>query len=215
MKIKKKYKEKKMKKTSESSPDEIQLKIMLLGNTAVGKTSFILKYTENTFQEVHLSTIGVDFRVKTITYENKNYKLSIYDTTGQERYKSLAFSLIKNVDGIILMYDVTDESTFKSVPNWIQSARDKKGENYPIILLGNKIDLADRRKVTTEEGEEIAAKNGLDFFEISNKESVNIENAILTLVKKIIINIEKNGKKENSNLILTSQALKKKDKKCC
>ena len=204
-----------MKKTSESSPDEIPLKIMLLGNTAVGKTSFILKYTENTFQEVHLSTIGVDFRVKTITYENKNYKLSIYDTTGQERYKSLAFSLIKNVDGIILMYDVTDESTFKSVPNWIQSARDKKGENYPIILLGNKIDLADRRKVTTEEGEEIAKKNGLDFFEISNKESVNIENAILTLVKKIIINIEKNGKKENSNLILTSQALKKKDKKCC
>ena len=204
-----------MKKASESSPDEIPLKIMLLGNTAVGKTSFILKYTENTFQEVHLSTIGVDFRVKTITYENKNYKLSIYDTTGQERYKSLAFSLIKNVDGIILMYDVTDESTFKSVPNWIQSARDKKGENYPIILLGNKIDLADRRKVTTEEGEEIAKKNGLDFFEISNKESVNIENAILTLVKKIIINIEKNGKKENSNLILTSQALKKKDKKCC
>ena len=204
-----------MKKASESSPDEIPLKIMLLGNTAVGKTSFILKYTENTFQEVHLSTIGVDFRVKTITYENKNYKLSIYDTTGQERYKSLAFSLIKNVDGIILMYDVTDESTFKSVPNWIQSARDKKGENYPIILLGNKIDLADRRKVTTEDGEEIAKKNGLDFFEISNKESVNIENAILTLVKKIIINIEKNGKKENSNLILTSQALKKKDKKCC
>ena len=204
-----------MKNTSETSPDEIPLKIMLLGNTAVGKTSFILKYTENTFQEVHLSTIGVDFRIKSITYENKKYKLSIYDTTGQERFKSLAFSLIKNVDGIILMYDVTDVSTFNSIPNWIQSAREKKGQNYPMILLGNKIDLIDRRKITKEEGEEIANKNGLDFFEISNKESVNIENAILTLVKKILINIEQNGGKENSTSIISSQAfnIKKKNEK--
>ena len=204
-----------MKNTSETSPDEIPLKIMLLGNTAVGKTSFILKYTENTFQEVHLSTIGVDFRIKSITYENKKYKLSIYDTTGQERFKSLAFSLIKNVDGIILMYDVTDVSTFNSIPNWIQSAREKKGQNYPMILLGNKIDLIDRRKITKEEGEEIANKNGLDFFEISNKESVNIENAILTLVKKILINIEQNGGKENSTSIISSQAFNIKKKKCC
>ena len=174
-----------MKDTTEPSPDEIPIKIMVLGNTAVGKTSFILKYTEDTFQEVHLSTVGVDFRIKHITYNNKKYKLSIYDTTGQERYKTLAFSLIKNVDGIILIYDVTDISTFKSVPDWIQSAREKKGENYPMIILGNKIDLIDKRKITTKEGEEIAKKYGLDFYEISNKESVNIENAIMTLFQKV------------------------------
>ena len=204
-----------MKDTSEPSPDEIPIKIMVIGNTAVGKTSFILKYTEDTFQEVHLSTVGVDFRIKQITYNNKKYKLSIYDTTGQERYKALAFSLIKNVDGIILIYDVTDISTFKSVPDWIQSAREKKGENYPMIILGNKIDLIDKRKITTEEGEEIAKKYGLDFYEISNKESVNIENAIMTLFQKVLTNIEQYGRKENPNTILSSKTFKKRKKKLC
>ena len=203
-----------MAKTQEQSLDEIQIKIMILGSSAVGKTSFILKYTEDTFQEVHLSTIGIDSKDKHITLDGKKYKLSIFDTTGQERYKSLAFSLIKNTDGIILIYDVTNESSFKAVPDWIQSAREKKGENYPMIILGNKIDLEDERKVKTEDGEELAQKYGLDFYEISNKENVNIENAILTLVKKILVYIEQNGKKEINSLI-TTQTFKKRKKKIC
>ena len=203
-----------MAKTPEQSLDEMPIKIMVLGNTAVGKTSFILKYTENTYQEVHLSTVGVDSKEKHITLDGKKYRLSIFDTTGQERYKSLAFSLIKNTDGIILIYDVTNESSFKAVPDWIQSAREKKGENYPMIILGNKIDLEDERKVKTEDGEELAQKYGLDFYEISNKENVNIENAILTLVKKILVYIEQNGKKEINSLI-TTQTFKKRKKKIC
>ena len=203
-----------MAKTPEQSLDEMPIKIMVLGNTAVGKTSFILKYTENTFQEVHLSTMGIDYKEKHIIIEGKKYRLSVYDTTGQERYRSLAFSLIKNTDGIILIYDVTNESSFKAVPDWIQSAREKKGENYPMIILGNKIDLEDERKVKTEDGEELAQKYGLDFYEISNKENVNIENAILTLVKKILVYIEQNGKKEINSLI-TTQTFKKRKKKIC
>ncbi len=203
-----------MAKTPEQSLDEMPIKIMVLGNTAVGKTSFILKYTENTFQEVHLSTMGIDYKEKHIIIDGKKYRLSVYDTTGQERYRSLAFSLIKNTDGIILIYDVTNESSFKAVPDWIQSAREKKGENYPMIILGNKIDLEDERKVKTEDGEELAQKYGLDFYEISNKENVNIENAILTLVKKILVYIEQNGKKEINSLI-TTQTFKKRKKKIC
>jgi len=203
-----------MAKTPEQSLDEMPIKIMVLGNTAVGKTSFILTYTENTFQEVHLSTMGIDYKEKHIIIEGKKYRLSVYDTTGQERYKSLAFSLIKNTDGIILIYDVTNESSFKAVPDWIQSAREKKGENYPMIILGNKIDLEDERKVKTEDGEELAQKYGLDFYEISNKENVNIENAILTLVKKILVYIEQNGKKEINSLI-TTQTFRKRKKKIC
>ena len=203
-----------MAKTPEQSLDEMPIKIMVLGNTAVGKTSFILKYTENTFQEVHLSTMGIDYKEKHIIIEGKKYRLSVYDTTGQERYRSLAFSLIKNTDGIILIYDVTNESSFKAVPDWIQSAREKKGENYPMIILGNKIDLEDERKVKTEDGEELAQKYGLDFYEISNKENVNIENAILTLVKKILVYIEQNGKKEINSLI-TTQTFRKRKKKIC
>ena len=203
-----------MAKTPEQSLDEMPIKIMVLGNTAVGKTSFILTYTENTFQEVHLSTMGIDYKEKHIIIEGKKYRLSVYDTTGQERYKSLAFSLIKNTDGIILIYDVTNESSFKAVPDWIQSAREKKGENYPMIILGNKIDLEDERKVKTEDGEELAQKYGLDFYEISNKENVNIENAILTLVKKILVYIEQNGKKQINSLV-TTQTFRKRKKKIC
>ena len=203
-----------MAKTQEQSLDEIQIKIMILGSSAVGKTSFILKYTEDTFQEVHLSTIGIDSKDKHITLDGKKYKLSIFDTTGQERYKSLAFSLIKNTDGIILIYDVTDESTFKAVPDWIQSAREKKGENYPMILLGNKIDLEDERKIKTEDGKKLAEKYGLDFFEISNKTNVNIENSILTLVNKILVNFEQSGKKDINKLVSTKTFKKRKIKIC-
>ena len=203
-----------MKKSPESSQDEIPIKIMILGNTSVGKTSFIIKYTENTFQEVYLSTIGIDYKIKKLTYNEQKYNLYIYDTTGEERFRSLSFNLIKFTEGVILMYDITNKSSFKSIPEWIESAREHKGENYPIIIIGNKIDLEERRKITTEEGENLAKKYGLDFFEISNKEDINIKEAIFTLFKKVLIYIEQKDIKGNSS-ILSSDNSSSNKKSCC
>ena len=203
-----------MKKSPESSQDEIPIKIMILGNTSVGKTSFIIKYTENTFQEVYLSTIGIDYKIKKLTYNEQKYNLYIYDTTGEERFRSLSFNLIKFTEGVILMYDITNKSSFKSIPEWIESARENKGENYPIIIIGNKIDLEEKRKITTEEGENLAKKYGLDFFEISNKEDINIKEAIFTLFKKVLIYIEQKDIKGNSS-ILSSDNSSSNKKSCC
>ena len=203
-----------MKKSPESSQDEIPIKIMILGNTSVGKTSFIIKYTENTFQEVYLSTIGIDYKIKKLTYNEQKYNLYIYDTTGEERFRSLSFNLIKFTEGVILMYDITNKSSFKSIPEWIESAREHKGENYPIIIIGNKIDLEEKRKISTEEGENLAKKYGLDFFEISNKEDINIKEAIFTLFKKVLIYIEQKDIKGNSS-ILSSDNSSSNKKSCC
>ena len=203
-----------MKKSPESSQDEIPIKIMILGNTSVGKTSFIIKYTENTFQEVYLSTIGIDYKIKKLTYNEQKYNLYIYDTTGEERFRSLSFNLIKFTEGVILMYDITNKSSFKSISEWIESAREHKGENYPIIIIGNKIDLEEKRKITTEEGENLAKKYGLDFFEISNKEDINIKEAIFTLFKKVLIYIEQKDIKGNSS-ILSSDNSSSNKKSCC
>ena len=168
------------------SENEEQINIMTIGNSAVGKTCFILRFTENIFEDIYLSTIGIDFKIKKIKIKDKKYKIFFYDTTGQERYVSIAFNTIKNADGIFLMYDITNEQSFQSIPEWIKSVREAKGNDFPIILLGNKIDKEEERKITKEAGKELADKYEFGFFEISNKEGINIEKAGLALIKKIL-----------------------------
>ena len=155
---------------------EIKIKILTLGDFAVGKTSFITKFIDNKFSEVYLSTIGVDFKFKTQVLPNgKKVKIQFIDTAGQERYRSIAYNMIKNADGILLMYDITRKETFDNVSNWIENIRENKISNFPIILIGNKSDLENERQVTKEEGEAKSKELGLLFFETSNKDGINIE----------------------------------------
>ena len=205
-----------MKQKNEEENEKEEINIMLLGNSAVGKTSFIIKYTEETFQDVYLSTIGIDFKVKNITINNKQYILSFYDTTGQERFRALSFNMVKNANGIILMYDITNLSSFESIPEWIRNVREIKGKNFPIILLGNKIDDEKKRKITKEKGEDLAEENNIKFFEISNKEGINIEEAALTLVNEIIKSnnfIKRKG--SESSFLSNKSSSSFKSKKCC
>ena len=194
--------------------DGESINIMTLGNTAVGKTSFIIKYTEDTFQEVYLSTIGIDFKVKTVTIKDKQYKLFFYDTTGQERFRSLSFNIIKNAHGIILMYDITNKSIFNSIPEWIKNIKESKGEDFPMILCGNKIDKEDERVITREESEELSNEYVIDFFEISNKNGINIEKAVLSLVKKILRH-NKYKKQDLNTSVLSNKEIKSKKKFAC
>ena len=203
-----------LQKNEEHNNEEDSINIMILGNSEVGKTSFIIKYTDDSFQEVYLSTIGIDYKIKTINVEDKQYQLFFYDTTGQERYKSLAFNTVKNADGVILMYDITNKASFKSIPEWIKNVSERKGDDFALILLGNKIDKEDKREISKEQGEDLADENNIDFFEISNKEGININEAILTLVKKIILYINLGKNKQNTSK-LTNKDIKKNKKKCC
>ena len=160
--------------------------IMTLGISSVGKTSFILRFTENSFQNLFYSTVGIDCKAKIIEIENIKYKLLFYDTAGQERYKSLAPNLIKKAHGIIIMYDITNKSSFDSIPDIIKNIKEEKGNDFPMILIGNKIDLEQDREIKKEQGKDLASKNGIEFFEISNKEGINIQEAGFAIVNKIL-----------------------------
>ena len=160
--------------------------IMTLGISSVGKTSFILRFTENSFQNLFYSTVGIDCKAKIIEIENIKYKLLFYDTAGQERYKSLAPNLIKKAHGIIIMYDITNKSSFDSIPDIIKNIKEEKGDYFPMILIGNKKDLEQDREIKKEEGEDLASKNGIEYFEISNKEGINIQEAGFSIVNKIL-----------------------------
>ena len=169
---------------SEKTDHEELISIMVLGNSSVGKTSFILRFTENEYKDTYISTIGIDFKIKYIKINDIRYKVLFYDTAGQERFHSIAPSIIKKVHGIIIMYDITDILSFDSIREIIESINEEKGKDFPMILIGNKIDLEIERLIKKEEAEELAEKYGMEFFEISNKEGINIEKAGLSIVIK-------------------------------
>ena len=208
--------------TENENENEERINIMTLGNSEVGKTCYILKYTENFFQELYLTTVGIDFKIKTETINNKQYKLFLYDTTGQEKYKSIALNIIRNAQGIILMYDITNKKSFESIPEWLKSIRDSKGENFPMILLGNKLDKEDIRVISEKEGKELADEYGIKFFETSNKTGVNIQESGMALVNEIL-KIKENEIKDsfvsksshNSKLSSKRTTLKSEEKRCC
>ena len=189
---------------SENVNEDI-VNIMTLGISSVGKTSFIFRFTENTFQNIFISTIGIDYKVKIIEIENIKYKLIFYDTAGQEKFKSVAPNLIKKAHGIIIMYDITNKSSFDSIPDIIKNIKGEKGNDFPMILIGNKIDLEPDREIKKEEGKDLASKNGIEFFEISNKEGINIQEAGFAIVNKILekrkINNFVNESCNNTNMI--------------
>ena len=201
--------------------NEERINIMTLGNTEVGKSCFILRFTDNIFQEIYLPTVGIDSKIKTETINNKQYKLFLYDTTGQEKYKSIALNIIKNAQGIILMYDITDRKSFESIPDWIKSVKDAKGSNFPMILLGNKLDKEDVRVIKEKEGKELADEYKIKFFETSNKTGTNIQEAGMALVNEIlkINNLEnrENSMSNNNNtrLSIKNTKVKKESKRCC
>jgi small GTP-binding protein len=197
------------------------IKIMVLGNSSVGKTSFILKYTEDIFRDLYISTIGIDNKRKIIKHSNnKEYSLIFYDTAGQEKYKSISLNIIKNADGVLLIYDITKQDTFEAIASWMENIENIKGKDFPLILIGNKLDLENIRVVSPEEGKELASKYKVDFFETSNKNGTNIENACLALVNIIINRRENNLLKEfeivkDENIKLDKKNISKSKKHRC
>ena len=193
----------------------MNINLLILGNCNVGKSCFIYRYVKEKFIPYTFSTIGFDCLQKKIkTPSGKNAKIVFYDTAGQERYNTIAFNLINNSDGILVMYDITDISTFQKIQSWIESITERKGKNFPIVLVGNKCDLTDKRVVSKEEGEKEAENYGFPFFETSCKDNINIEKAIIAIVN--IISEEKYQTKlySTKTLILEKKKLKKKKNKC-
>ena len=167
-------------------------KVLLLGDTTVGKTCFLLKYTDKIFQDVHITTIGLDYRLKTMTLKSgKNVKLQIWDTAGQDRFKAITKNYYKGANGIILVYDVTNTKTYDNIKTWISQIREEATPNVVIYLCGNKIDMKDYRSVSTEEGQKLSQEFGLPFNETSAKDGININETFEDLVERIDSNYSK------------------------
>ncbi len=167
-----------------SNKPELKFKILIIGNSAVGKTSMLLKYTENRFPEAHIATIGVEFKVKIIETDKYKVQLNIWDTAGQERFKSLTKSFYNHTNGIIYVYDITNYETFEGVKNWMNEA-----EPYGIhesILCGNKLDLEKDRQVKLDTLKEFGLKKKIEIMETSAKVGTNLKEAFEKLVDIII-----------------------------
>mmetsp|Transcript_7761 Transcript_7761/g.11311 ORF Transcript_7761/g.11311 Transcript_7761/m.11311 type:complete len:216 (+) Transcript_7761:140-787(+) len=166
-------------------------KYIIIGDTGVGKSCLLLQFTDKRFQPVHDLTIGVEFGARMITVEDsKQIKLQIWDTAGQESFRSITRSYYRGAAGALLVYDITRRDTFKHLSRWLDEARQHSQSNMVIMLIGNKSDLEHRRAVSTEEGLEFAEKNGLVFMETSAKTAANVEKAFIDTAAKIHENIQ-------------------------
>ena len=195
------------------------IKISCLGDSSVGKTYLTRKYIQDINLDSTLPTIGIEYlTTQKVLSNGKNYKIYIYDTVGQEKYKSLSLNSIRHCDGVILMYDITNRKTFDSISEWIKNIYEKKDEDYPLVLIGNKCDLEDERIISKEEGLEKAEKYKTIYIETSAKEGINVGKAIEELLDKIIKKKEENKDKEkNGNNIKldASKNIHKNRRKCC
>ena len=195
--------------------EEIVYKVLLLGDSSVGKTCFLLRYCDKSFQDVHLSTIGLDYRLKTITLKNnKNIKLQIWDTAGQDRFRAITKNYYKSANGVLLIYDISNLQTYENVKNWISQIREEANPNVIIYLVGNKIDLPkEKRVVNIEDGEKIAEEFEIKFKEASAKSGTNVNEIFEELVEQIDEKFSKleAPKKKKGNQLYTGT----KKKKCC
>jgi len=160
-------------------------KLLLIGDSGVGKSCLLLRFSDGTFTESYLGTIGVDFKIRTITMAGKVVKLQIWDTAGQERFRTITSSYYRGAHGIIVVYDVTDQGSFANVRQWMQEIQRYAAADVCRLLVGNKTDAVTKRTVDTATGKEYADSLGIPFLETSAKNSSNVEQAFTIMAEEI------------------------------
>jgi Ras-related protein Rab-1A len=172
-------------------------KLVLIGDSGVGKSCLLLRFADDNFTDSYISTIGVDFRFRTVTIDKKTVKLQIWDTAGQERFRTITSAYYRGADGIIMVYDVTSQESFDHVEEWLSEVDRYANENTSKLLIGNKADLVDEKQVQEEVAQRFADKLGIPFLETSAKAATNVEAAFLTMAKELIktkeASMSKNG----------------------
>ena len=197
--------------------------LLVVGNSAVGKSSILRRFTQDKFNPNYFATVGIDFFTKDVILDDKVIHIKIWDTAGQERYKSLTQGFFRNAQGIIIVYDITNQTSFDDLKYWIQSIENNinlQNKIIPAIIIGNKIDILER-EVDNITAENFAKEKKYKYFEVSAKSGQGVDEAIKYLIKKVIEVIDKENKDENINksIKINSEDEKNKDKlkkdKCC
>jgi len=168
-------------------------KYIVVGDSAVGKSCLLLQFVDKKFEDQHELTIGVEFGSRTITIDNCQVKLQIWDTAGQEKFRSITRSYYRGAAGALLVYDITRRETFEHLSNWIEDCKKYSSQNIVVMLIGNKSDLESSRQVTTAEGQSFAEKHGLYFKETSAKTAENVDEAFIKTAQEIYAFQNKTG----------------------
>ena len=168
-----------------ASSSPMLVKLLLVGDSAVGKTSVLMRYVDAEFSLKFMSTIGVDYKDKTTTLDGKQLKLQVWDTAGQERFRTLTASFYRRAHGILLCYDVTDRTSFRNVQEWVREITESAGPHVARVLFGNKCDRVSEKVVSTEEGAAMAAQFDMAFFEGSAKRDENVTEAFEQLARQV------------------------------
>jgi Ras-related protein Rab-8A len=170
---------------SGSAPYDIQIKLLMIGDSGVGKTCLLLRYANDSFSPTFITTIGIDFKIKNIDIDTTKINLQIWDTAGQERFRTITTSYFRGAQGILLVYDVTDRRSFESIRNWISQIQQHADVHVNKILVGNKCDMLDEKVVSTEEGEKLAKEFGIQFWECSAKNDINVEESFIGIARGV------------------------------
>jgi small GTP-binding protein len=168
-----------------SSVDRIY-KLLIIGESSVGKTSIILRYTENKFDNSGIATCGVDVKYKYVSYENIKIRLDIWDTAGQERFRGLAKNYFRGSNGFILVYDITNQKSFEKLKGWMNDAKEKMDPNSKMIVIGNKKDCQENREVDLDILEDFANKNKVKTLEVSAKTNEGIDEIFNIMVEDLV-----------------------------
>ncbi|KAF3481007.1 GTP-binding protein [Arthroderma uncinatum] len=161
------------------------IKLLLIGDSGVGKSCCLLRFSEDSFTPSFITTIGIDFKIRTINLDGKRVKLQIWDTAGQERFRTITTAYYRNAMGILLVYDVTDERSFKNIRTWFSNVEQHASEGVHKILIGNKCDGEEKRAVSVEQGQQLADELGIPFLEVSAKNNINVDKAFYSLATEI------------------------------
>eukprot|EP01115_Flamella_aegyptia_P008943 TRINITY_DN3748_c0_g6_i1.p1 TRINITY_DN3748_c0_g6~~TRINITY_DN3748_c0_g6_i1.p1 ORF type:complete len:212 (-),score=28.71 TRINITY_DN3748_c0_g6_i1:97-732(-) len=181
------------------------IKLLLIGDSGVGKSCLLLRFSDDSFTPSFITTIGIDFKIRTIELDGKRIKLQIWDTAGQERFRTITTAYYRGAMGILLVYDVTDEKSFGNIRNWIRNIEQHATESVNKMLIGNKCDMVDKKVIDTEKGQQLADEYAIKFMETSAKNSINVDNAFITLaqdIKKRLIDSSDNNSNDGGNGII-------------
>jgi len=174
-----------MSTSMQSNKYDYLFKIIVIGDSGVGKSCLLLRFADDTFSDTHIATIGVDFKIRTVELDGKIIKLQIWDTAGQERFRNITASYYRGAHGIILCYDVTDKDSFLHIRDWLKEIDKFALSDVAKLLIGNKCDLIKEKVVDNNTAKEFADQEGIPFLETSAKTSINVEEAFMTMIQNI------------------------------